>query len=494
MAAFPENPAFTVTYDVTNGSRLLSAAKEFDTILAADIRPGFDIVATGGPSRLLKLWNTESGEQSNPSKNTPIGSPPSIFPPMASCSPVATATAASGFGKAETANEFHTLRAHQAAITAAVFRADSNILATASEDGSIRFWEMNGGSEVKKIDAHPGGVTAFSFARDGSSLSVGRDFKAKLWKPDFNHARDLSQKLPALPTAAALDADGKRAFIGDASGAVHVFSTDDGKEIGEFQNNPPTIDTRITALDIRITDQERTLSDSKIHLATRTATRDQARQALDTAEKALHQALEILKAAQDGATQRPDDASKKLAANAQSRIPTAEKAVQVRRNALNAAEKSLAEATAACESAQAPLLSLKDSRKHWAAAAINTRALATRALAETSALTTKEAQQAFTEAGKKISHQAEILNLKRQQRALFATQNEDPAISPETRAEIDATLVAIEITIARQLDMFRKVEADLEQFARTIDLNARLAHENKLEAESLQQAYHKALE
>ena len=490
----PGKSGVTITFDVTNGSRLLSAAKEFDSILAADIRPGFDIVATGGPSRLLKLWNTESGKQiQSIKKHTDWITALDISPDG-----VLLASGDRNGGvwvwESETANEFHTLRGHQAAITATVFRADSNILATASEDGSIRFWEMNGGSEVKKIDAHSGGVTAFSFARDGSSLSVGRDFKAKLWKTDFNHARDLSQKLPSLPTAAALDAEGKRAFVGDASGAIHVFSADEGKEIGEFQNNPPTIETRLAAIDVRITDQEKTITDSKAHLAAQTATRDQARQAFDTAEKSLRQATEILKAAREGASQGTDDASKKLAEDAQGRISTAEKAVQAQHDALNAAEKSLAEATAADESAQAPLLALKKSRKHWAAAAINTRALATRALSESSALSTEESQRAFTDAAEKISRQAEILNHKRQQRALFATRKEDPGISPETRVEMDATLAAIDLVIARQLDVFRNAEVDFEQFARTIDLNARLAHENKLEAESLQQAYHKALE
>ena len=147
-----------------------------------------------------------------------------------------------------TGSEFHTLRGHQAAITATVFREDSDILATASEDGSVRFWEMNGGSEVRKNDAHAGGVTALAFARDGSSLTAGRDLKAKLWKPDFSLARDLAQNLPALPTAVALDSEGKRAFIADAQGTVRVFLTADAKVVGEIRGNPPSIATRLLAL------------------------------------------------------------------------------------------------------------------------------------------------------------------------------------------------------------------------------------------------------
>ncbi len=236
----PGKSGVTVTFDITSGERLLTAAKEFDSVLAADIRPGFDIVATGGPSRLLKIWNTETGELVKSIKKHTDW----ITALDLSADGVLLASGDRNGGvwvwESETANEFHTLRGHQAAITAAVFRSDSNLLATASEDGTVRFWEMNGGSEVKKIDAHPGGVTAFRLRpRRHRPLTAGRDLKAKLWKPDFSPARDLVQNLPALPTAVALDSEGKRAFIADSQGIVRVFQTADAKAVGEIHSNPP---------------------------------------------------------------------------------------------------------------------------------------------------------------------------------------------------------------------------------------------------------------
>jgi hypothetical protein len=246
----------TVTFDITTGSRLLSVAKEFDSILAADIRPGFDIVATGGPSRLLKIWNTETGALVKSIKKHTDW----ITALDLSSDGVLLASGDRNGGvwvwESDSGNEFQTLRGHQAAITATVFRADSNLLATTSEDGTVRFWEMNGGSEVKKIDAHPGGVTAFAFARDGSFVTAGRDLKAKFWKPDFSLARELVQNLPALPTAAAVDWEGKRAFIADARGSVRVYQIADSKAVGEFKANPPSIEVRLQSLAAEITKKE----------------------------------------------------------------------------------------------------------------------------------------------------------------------------------------------------------------------------------------------
>ena len=415
----PGKAGITVTFDVTNGSRLLSAGNEFDSILAADLRPGFDLVATGGPSRLLKLWNTESGAMvKSIKKHTDWITALDISPDG-----VLLASGDRNGGvwvwESETANEFHTLRAHQAAITAAVFRSDSNILATSSEDGTVRFWEMNGGTEIKKIDAHPGGVTAFSFARDGSSLTAGRDSKLRFWKSDFSHARDLNQSLPALPTSATLDAEAKRAFVGDARGTVLVFDTANGNLLGEIPSNPPAIEARLRALDREIVAQEK---------------------------------------------------------------------------ALLAPASSLASQTPVRAAAQGPLTALKIAHKRWSAAAINTRLLEATHLANTASTATAESQLAFTLAASKVAQQADILNRKRNEHTNLGARPDTANWSAEARAELAATLAAIDVAIARELQSYQAAEAEFDRIARSIDLSAPLSHEQKLEAQSLRQAYAKALE
>lgn len=489
----PGKSGVTVTFDVTNGSRLLSAGKEFDSVLAADIRPGFDLVATGGPSRLLKLWNTGSGELVKSIKKhtdwiTAVDlSPDGVL--------IASGDRNGGVfvWESDTGNEFHTLRAHQAGISAAVFRADSNILATSSEDGTVRFWEMNGGTEVKKIDAHPGGVTAFSFARDGSSLTAGRDSKAKLWKPDFNHARDLAQSLPGLPTAAALDADGQRAFIGDARGIVLAFHTADGKPLGEIPSNPPTIETRLQTIRTQIATEETAVAAAAETLTAKSTALDQARQALAEAEKAHHQATEIHKAAQAGIGEMPDDAAKKLVEDAAARIPPAAQAIDAKKAALEAAQKALNEATAARDAAQSRLDQLKNAAKRWSAAAINTRLLDARVNAETSSAKIEESRIAFTQAADKVAKQADILNQKRGEHAQLAARADTPEWSAETRAELAATLAAIDIMIARELEAYQAAEAAFNELSRVLDPATRQAIDKQAEADALQQAYHEAL-
>jgi chromosome segregation ATPase len=171
-----------------------------------------------------------------------------------------------------------------------MFRSDSNLLATASEDGTLRFWEMNGGSEVKKIDAHPGGVVAFAFGRDGSFLTAGRDRKLQLWKTDFNLEKELAKNLPALPTAVALASEGARAFVTDAAGVVRAYDLKTGQSVGEFSAAPATIESRLAALRSQIQAQPAVISAAEGKLSESTAKLALAKKALADAEQAAKEA------------------------------------------------------------------------------------------------------------------------------------------------------------------------------------------------------------
>lgn len=489
----PGKSGVTITFDITNGTRLLTVAKEFDSILAADIRPGFDIVATGGPSRLVKIWNTETGELVKSIKKHTDW----ITALDLSADGVLLASGDRNGGvyvwESESASEFHSLRAHQAAITATVFRADSNILATASEDGSLRFWEMNGGSEVKKVDAHPGGVTAFAFAHDGSSVSAGRDMKAKFWKSDFSHARDLVQNLPALPTAIAVDFEGKRAFVGDALGHIQSFQTSDSAKAGELENNPTRIETRIRTIASIINKQEQNLTQSEKDLTEQQAARDSARNTLNQSENALKQLIEASKIIQDAANTAPSEEAGKLVAEALSKIQQTEQTVVQNRSTLENVEKAYAATTILCENIRTSINSLKVNEKRWSAADINTKALSAKKEAESTGITNEESQSNYIQVAAAIAIQADVLNLRRSE-SLELNEYLRRSTSLSLTKELQATLAALEIRISLEQDRLEKLENDSLALRDNADQTAPLAHQKNLETISLRKAYLKALE
>ncbi|MFM2171448.1 MAG: hypothetical protein RI957_1677 [Verrucomicrobiota bacterium] len=338
----------TVTVDVTNGQRLLSAAKEFDAVLCCDIRPGFDIVATGSPSRLVKLWNTQSQELvKSMKKHTDWVTALDVSPDG-----ILLATGDRNGGvlvwEADSGGDFHSLRAHQGAITRALFRADSNLLGTSSEDGTIRMWEMNGGTEVKKIDAHPGGVRGFDWARDGSFVSTGRDRKVRLWKSDFNLARELGT-IAGLPTSITIDAEGKRTFVGDVDGKIHVIDNANGQVAHVMNNHPPTLAERIRMIDERLISIPAIIAESQQHVSAAEQKHQQHQTALQQAEQACQQSRQIAGQTQEkfSSLQQKIDPLRQMLTAKKAELDTARQAMSAAQQTMEQHRQHLANTQAA---------------------------------------------------------------------------------------------------------------------------------------------------
>ena len=364
----PGKSGVTVTFDVVTGERMLVAGKEFDSVLATDLKPDLSMVATGSPSRLIKTWKSEDGSQLNSIKKHTDWVTALDFSPDGVLLATGDRNGGVWVWEADSGNEFHTLRAHQAGITAAAFRADSNLLATASEDGTVRFWEMNGGSEVRKIDAHGGGVLAFAWSRDGSFITSGRDKVVKIWKPDFNLLREFKDQ-PDLPVAVAFDSEGKRAFAADYRGQITGWEVETGNPVGGFDTNPPSIEQRLVALREEIRKHPEAVAAAEATASTATQQLEQARKNLSDAEAALNQSRELHAAAVKGKQeieQRLRQANEQLppkreqAAQARGRLDEANREAEAKRTAIAAVDQRIATTDQESQAAAAELKRRED--------------------------------------------------------------------------------------------------------------------------------------
>lgn len=472
----PGKSGTTVTFDVVTGRRVLTAGREFDCVLAADATSGFRGMITGGPSRRLKFWNPQSGEAEHSIKKhtdwiTALDvSPDGVL--------VASGDRNGGIWvwEADTGNEFHTLRAHQAAITALVFRSDSNVLASSSEDGTVRFWEMNNGREIRKNDAHPGGVTGVAFARDGRSVTTGRDRKLKLWKPGFGHERDLVGKLPDLPTAVAIDADGERAFVGDASGMIRAYQTQDGKSLGEFPNHPPSIETRIAGLRRSLDEAREKSAAAKTKDGKQRTRVEAARRDLHDAKSKRHQAQRILSAAKSPAG-LDDEAASKLASKARERLNKADEIVKQRNEELRKAQESAKQAAAERNRAERGFTGIQREIRTWNAAALNTLRIEAKRASAQHRDEAEFLRMDFSEQAAAVTGQTETVNRKRAEcrniaRFLDPTEPDRPA-----HLEAHATLASVRNVLAREEAALADLEDQLVRIREETDRSARLAAE-----------------
>lgn len=123
---------------------------------------------------------------------------------------------------------------HPTAVTLARCSPDGSLIATAAEDGRVRFWNALTGQEIGSPFVHDGGVRHLSFSPDGRwVLTASGDGKACVvdvqsggpaWPP-FDHGS------PVL--AAAFSPDGEWIATGTANGLVRRFAARTGRQEGE---------------------------------------------------------------------------------------------------------------------------------------------------------------------------------------------------------------------------------------------------------------------
>ena len=234
-----------VIWDVVTGRRITEVGDEFDTVLAADISPDQSLVALGGPSRLVKIFSASDGRMICKMKKHTDWVTALCFTPDGK--QLLSGDRAGGLSIWDTqGHELQSISAHAAAITG--IACHGNLIATASEDGTVKFWDIIEGKETKSWHAHDGGVRSIAFTSDGRILTSGRDRLVRLWDAGGNSIKQFD---PLSDMAMQAAYAGGKVIAADWSGLVRVW-TPDGKTAGDLDSNPPTIAQRLDAVNKRL--------------------------------------------------------------------------------------------------------------------------------------------------------------------------------------------------------------------------------------------------
>src|SRR5262249_951572 len=188
-----------------------------------DISADQQLIALGGPNRMIRLYSTKEGTMVRETKkhtdwiNSVEFSPDAVL--------LASADRSGGLfvWEAATGREFYNLRGHTGPITDVSWRDDSNVLASASEDTTIKIWQMETGNRVKNWGAHGGGPLSVKSSHDNRLVSTGRDRVTKVWDSNGANTKAFPAH-PDVPLRATFNHDASKVYAGDWTGQVQEFN------------------------------------------------------------------------------------------------------------------------------------------------------------------------------------------------------------------------------------------------------------------------------
>ncbi|KAF9765081.1 hypothetical protein IL306_002692 [Fusarium sp. DS 682] len=136
---------------------------------------------------------------------------------------------------AATGEEERTLEGHTSWVTSVVFSKDGTLIASGSWDETVKIWNVATGEEERTLEGHTGWVNAVVFSKDGTLIASGSDdATVKIWNVATGEEKRTLEGHTDSVNAVAFSKDGKLIASGSWDDTVKIWEVATGINIKSF--------------------------------------------------------------------------------------------------------------------------------------------------------------------------------------------------------------------------------------------------------------------
>jgi WD40 repeat protein len=135
-----------------------------------------------------------------------------------------------------------TLQGHTRTVGAVVVMPDSRRAVSASQDNTLRLWDLESGQVLRALEGHTDGVTAVAVTPDGCrAISGSADHTLRVWELKSGQTLHKLEGHTDLVTAVAMTPDGRRAVSGSCDRTLRLWDLESSQTISTLKGHTNSV-------------------------------------------------------------------------------------------------------------------------------------------------------------------------------------------------------------------------------------------------------------
>lgn len=236
-------------WDVATGKVIKTFDGHPNWVNSVVLSPDGNTLASADQDNEINIWDTATGKKLMEFKDLPAGGIYSIAFSPDGKSVVAGVLSTIWFCNLTTGKAALTSRVHSSVIYSVAFSADGNVLATGSDDKTIKLWSMTTGRQLQTFKSHTSSIREVAFTPNGTSLASGDgDHNVKIWSWQGAQKLENLKGHTSFITSLIFSSDGKTLFSGSArydekrDKSVKIWDAATGKELHTLRGHTDKVD------------------------------------------------------------------------------------------------------------------------------------------------------------------------------------------------------------------------------------------------------------